>query len=122
MDNGSTDRCWRCSYCNHKRYLKISEAGGGATSHAVRHLKNPIEACECPKAWWKHQQQKDWGGSELCGSEVDSFNGRASSKVIGNGNASAARAKFVHIFQVLAAPFPNPEIYPVSYLKRKLHP
>src|SRR5271167_4337939 len=40
MDNGSNDRYWRCSHCKHKRYLKISEAGGGATSHAVRHLKN----------------------------------------------------------------------------------
>src|SRR5271156_7157612 len=40
IDNGSNDRYWRCSHCKHKRYLKISEAGGGATSHAVRHLKN----------------------------------------------------------------------------------
>src|SRR5271163_420870 len=39
MDNGTNDRYWRCSHCKHKRYLKISEAGG-ATSHAVRHLKN----------------------------------------------------------------------------------
>ena len=40
MDNGSNDRYWRCGHCKYKRYLKISEAGGGATSHAVRHLKN----------------------------------------------------------------------------------
>src|SRR3954447_16264421 len=40
MDNGSNDRYWRCNHCKHKRYLKVSEAGGGATSHAVRHLKN----------------------------------------------------------------------------------
>ena len=38
MDNGSNDRYWRCSHCKNKRYLKISEAGGGATSHAM--LKN----------------------------------------------------------------------------------
>jgi hypothetical protein len=52
-----------------------------------------IEACECLKAWWKKeliQQQKGYGGSELCGSEVDSFNSRVSSKVIGNGNTSTA--------------------------------
>jgi hypothetical protein len=60
-----------------------------------------IEACECLEAWWKKkfiQQQKDYGGSELCGSEVDSFNNRVSNKVIGNGNgnSSTARAKFVH--------------------------
>jgi DNA-directed RNA polymerase subunit RPC12/RpoP len=40
MDNGSNDRYWRCNHCKYKRYLKISEAGGGVTSHAVRHLKN----------------------------------------------------------------------------------
>jgi hypothetical protein len=40
IDNGSNDRYWCCSHCKHKRYLNISEAGGGATSHAVRHLKN----------------------------------------------------------------------------------
>jgi hypothetical protein len=40
MDNRSNDRYWRCSHCKYKRYLKISEARGGATSHAVRHLKN----------------------------------------------------------------------------------
>src|SRR5271156_557519 len=40
IDNGSNDRYWRCNHCKHKRYLKISKAGGGATSHAVRHLKN----------------------------------------------------------------------------------
>src|SRR5271154_1711333 len=42
-------------------------------------------------SWWKKeliQQQKDSGGSELCGSEVDSFNSRVSSKVIGNGNGN----------------------------------
>ena len=30
------------------------------------------------------------GGSELCGSEVDSFNSRVSSKVIGNGNGNTS--------------------------------
>ena len=88
-----------------------------------------VEACEGLKAWWKKeliQQQKDWGGSELCDSEVDSFNSRVSSKVIsnGNGNASTARAKFVddrvritHFTATpgSAAPFPNPEIHPASY-------
>jgi hypothetical protein len=62
-------------------------------------MEDIIEACECLKAWWKKeliQQQKDSGGGGLCGSEVDSFNSRVSSKVIGNGNASTARAKFVH--------------------------
>jgi hypothetical protein len=40
MDNRSNDRYWRCRHCKYKRYLKISEARRGATSHAVRHLKN----------------------------------------------------------------------------------
>src|SRR5271155_1515923 len=90
-----------------------------------------IEACECLKGWWKKeliQQRKDSGGSELCGSEVDSFNSRVSSKVIGNGNsngnASTARAEFVddrvrmtHFTATpgSAAPFPDPEIHPASY-------
>jgi hypothetical protein len=49
------------------------------------------------------------------GSEVGSFNSRVNRKVIGNGNgnASTARAKFVHNVvrtQVQPAPFPIPEI------------
>src|SRR5436305_1022391 len=63
-----------------------------------------IEAYVCLKAWWKGeliQQQKGLGGgSELCGSEVDSFSSRVSSMIIGNGNgngnASTARAKCVN--------------------------
>jgi len=39
IDDGSYNRYWRCGHCKHRRYLKISETGG-ATSHAVRHLKN----------------------------------------------------------------------------------
>jgi len=50
MDNGSNERYWRCSYCKYTRDLKISAAGVGATNHAVRHLKDPIEAYECLKA------------------------------------------------------------------------
>jgi hypothetical protein len=83
-----------------------------------------IKACECLKAWWRKeliQQQKDLGGSELCGSEVNNFSSRVSSNAIGNGNGnsntSTARAKFVHNgvitthFTATPAPYPNPEIY-----------
>jgi hypothetical protein len=94
-------------------------------NHLTEHI---IDACERLKVWWKKeliQQQKDYGGSELCDSEVNSFNSRGSNKVIDNGNdnASTAWAKFVHngvrITHLTAtpgsaAPFPNPEIYTAS--------
>src|SRR5207248_11773751 len=106
MDDGSNDRYWRCSHCKHKRYLKISEEG-------------LVEE-------GTYSTTEGLGGSELCGNEVDSFNSRVSGKVIsnGNGNASTARAKFVHNGVRIThftdtsgstVPFPNPEIYPASY-------
>jgi hypothetical protein len=39
-DNGSWDRYWRCGHCTKKKLFKISEHTGGATSYAVRHLRN----------------------------------------------------------------------------------
>ena len=39
-DNGSWDRYWRCGHCTKKKLFKISEHVGGATSYAVRHLRN----------------------------------------------------------------------------------
>jgi hypothetical protein len=99
-------------------------------------LTGCFKACGCLKARREKeliQPQIDQGGSELCGGEVDSFNSRVSSKVIGNGNgnASSARAKFVHngvrtshstAIPGSTAPFPNPEIYPASYPRRPSPP
>jgi hypothetical protein len=39
-DNGSWDRYWRRGHCTKKKLFKISEHAGGATSYAIRHLRN----------------------------------------------------------------------------------
>ena len=39
-DDGSWDRYWRCGQCMKRKLFKISEHAGGATSYAVRHLRN----------------------------------------------------------------------------------
>ena len=39
-DNGSFDRYWRCGYCKGRKLFKVAEHVGGATSYAIRHLRN----------------------------------------------------------------------------------
>src|SRR5271163_299176 len=39
-DNGSFDRYWRCAHCKGRKLFKVTEHVGGATSYAVRHLRN----------------------------------------------------------------------------------
>jgi hypothetical protein len=40
VDDGTMDRYWRCGHCKNKRILECPETGRGATSYAIRHLKN----------------------------------------------------------------------------------
>ena len=39
-DNGSVDRYWRCGHCKGRKLFKVAEHVSGATSYAVRHLRN----------------------------------------------------------------------------------
>src|ERR1700739_2777504 len=39
-DNGSFDRYWRCGHCKGRNPLRVAEHVGGATSYAIRHLRN----------------------------------------------------------------------------------
>ena len=39
-DEGSWDRYWRCGHCKGRKPFKVAEHVGGATSYAIRHLRN----------------------------------------------------------------------------------